>query len=198
MSNDAGCGFDRLDLAGNGLKFTSEPMLIALILVVFPFCMAFAAVSDMLSMTIANRVALVLAATFLVVAPLTGMPWDAYGMHIAGGAAVLAVTFGLFALGGMGGGDAKLMSATALYFGFGFQLIEYLVVSAFVGGLLTLAILIYRKSPISVVTGHNLFLRHFADSRTGIPYGIALGIGGLMVYPQSPLMLWAVDQLAGR
>ena len=172
-------------------------MLIALILVVFPFCMVFAALSDMLSMTIANRVALLLAATFLIVAPLTGMPWDIYGWHVAAGATVLFVTFGLFALGGMGGGDAKLMSATALYMGFGLHLVEYLVVSAFLGGLLTVAILMYRKSPLSAYTGHNVFLRHFADHQTGIPYGIALGIGGLMVYPQTPLMNWAVGMLAG-
>ena len=173
-------------------------MLIALVLVVFPFCMVFAAISDMLSMTIANRVALLLAATFVLVAPLTGMPWDAFGWHLAAGAAVLLVTFGLFALGGMGGGDAKLMSATALYMGFGFHLVEYLVVSAFLGGVLTLAILIYRKSPISAYTGHNVFLRHFADHQTGIPYGIALGIGGLVVYPQTPLMIWAIGVLAGN
>ncbi len=39
-------------------------MLEALIFVVFPFCMVFAAISDMLSMTIANRVAIVLVGDF--------------------------------------------------------------------------------------------------------------------------------------
>ena len=77
-------------------------MLEALILVVFPFCMVFAALSDVLSMTIANRVSLLLVAVFAVVAPLTGMDWSAYGWHFAAGALVLVVTFGLFALGGMG------------------------------------------------------------------------------------------------
>ena len=57
------------------------------------------------------------------------MDWAAYGWHFAAGALVLAVTFGLFAMGGMGGGDAKLLAATALWMGFGFQLVEYLVVS---------------------------------------------------------------------
>ncbi len=49
-------------------------MLIAAILIVFPFAMANAAVSDMLSMTIANRISIILVASFLVLAPLTGMP----------------------------------------------------------------------------------------------------------------------------
>ena len=92
-------------------------MLEALIFVVFPFCMVFAAISDMLSMTIANRVPVLLVAVFALVAPLTGMDWATYGWHFAAGGLVLAVTFGLFALGGMGGGDAKLLAATAVWMG---------------------------------------------------------------------------------
>ena len=173
-------------------------MLEALIFVVFPFCMVFAAVSDTLSMTIANRVPLLLIAVFAVVAPLTGMEWAAYGWHFAAGALVLAVTFGMFALGGMGGGDAKLLSATAVWMGFNLHLIEYLVASAFLGGLLTVAILAFRGSALAVYTGQNMFLKNFANPKGGIPYGIALGIGGLVTYPGSPLMLWALESLGTR
>ncbi len=172
-------------------------MLEALIFVVFPFCMVFAALSDMLSMTIANRVPLLLLAVFAVVAPATGMEWSTIGWHFAGAGLVLVVTFGLFAAGGMGGGDAKLLPATALWMGFGFPLIEYLVVSAFLGGVLTLAILQYRGSPLAVFTAHNIFLRNFADSKKGIPYGIALGIGGLLTFPGSPLAIWALGRMTG-
>ena len=171
-------------------------MLEALIFVVFPFCMLFAAISDILSMTIANRVSVLLVIVFALVAPMTGMDWATYGWHFAAGFLVLAVTFGLFALGGMGGGDAKLLAATALWMGFNIHLLEYLVASTLIGGLLTLAILAYRKSPLAAFTGHNPFLRHFADEANGVPYGIALGIGGLLVYPDSPLMVWALARLA--
>lgn len=173
-------------------------MLEALIFVVFPFCMVFAAVSDALSMTIANRVSVILIATFAVVAPLTGMDWASYGWHFAAGGMVLAVTFMLFAIGGMGGGDAKLMAATALWMGFNLNLLDYLVTSAFAGGLLTMLILSYRKSPLADLTGNNIFLRHFADPAVGVPYGVALGLGGLLAYPFSPLMLWAVERLSGH
>ena len=64
----------------------------------------------MLSMTIANRVSVILVATFAIVAPLTGMAWSDFAWHLAAGGLVLVVTFALFALGGMGGGDAKLMA----------------------------------------------------------------------------------------
>ena len=170
-------------------------MLEALIFVVFPFCMTFAIVSDMVSMTIANRVSVILVATFAVVAPLTGMAWADYGWHFAAAAMVLGVTFSLFALGTMGGGDAKLLAATALWMGFSLQLMEYLVQAAVFGGLLTVAIVIYRASPLSVFTGGNLFLRHFANGKAGVPYGVALGISGLLVYPSTPLMQWALARL---
>ena len=172
-------------------------MLVASILVVFPFCMAFAAVSDLLSMTIANRVALVLVGTFAVLAPMTGMEWSVYGMHFAAFALVLSVTFTMFALGGMGGGDAKLIAATAIWMGFGPVLFTYLLVSAGIGGLLTLAILAYRGSALQVYTGSNIFLRNLADPAKGVPYGIALGIGGLFVFPDTPLAAWALAQLGG-
>lgn len=171
-------------------------MIEAAIFVVFPFCMAYAAVSDLLSMTIANRVSLLLVAAFLVLAALTGMGWEAIGWHLVAGAAVLAVTFALFAMGTMGGGDAKLMSATAVWMGLAMPLVEYLFYSSLAGGLMTLLILLYRRSPLAPITVDNLFLRHFADEKEGVPYGIALGIGGLCAFPGTALAGWAMAKLA--
>lgn len=173
-------------------------MLEAVIFVVFPFCMAFAAISDTLSMTIANRISAVLILTFAVVAPLTGMDWAAYGWHFAAAGAVLAATFCLFALGGMGGGDAKLLAATALWMGMNDSLIEYLVYTSLAGGALTVLILMYRNSPFAVLTGHNMFLRHFASDKSGVPYGIALGIGGMIAFSDSPLVQWALGKAVGQ
>lgn len=173
-------------------------MLEASILVIFPFCMVFAAVSDMLSMTIANRVPVLLVAAFAVIAPMTGMDWQTFGWHFAAGGLVLAVTFALFAIGGMGGGDAKLLAATSLWFGMSLELLSYLVTATFLGGLLTIAILALRKSPFVVHASGNLFLRNLADARLGVPYGIALGVGGLLTYPASAPMAWALGRLAGH
>lgn len=171
-------------------------MLEAAILVIFPFCMVYAAVSDALSMTIANRVSILLLATFVVLALLTGMALPEIGMHLLAGVAVLAVTFVLFALGGMGGGDAKLIAATTVWFGFGFGLMNYLLISAVAGGFLTLALLIFRNSGIGLVAGTFTPLRYIADQKAGIPYGIALGFGGLVAYTETPLMQWALARLA--
>lgn len=171
-------------------------MLEAAIFVVFPFCMVFAALSDMFSMTIANRVSVLLAVTFMAVAPFTGMGWQEFGLHLASGVLVLCVTFCLFAMGGMGGGDAKLLAATSIWMGWHMVLLQYLVYASLLGGLLTLLLLSYRRSPIAVFTGHNPLLRHLADKEAGIPYGIALGMAGLLVFPDTPLMQWAIARLS--
>ena len=171
-------------------------MLEALIFVVFPFCMVFAAISDMVSMTIANRVSAILVATFAVVAPLTGMDWAVYGWHFAAGGLVLAVTFAMFAVGAMGGGDAKLLSATAVWMGLSVELMQYVFYGAMIGGVLTLLIIIYRRSPLSTLTGNHMLLRHFANQKAGVPYGIALGIAGLLTFPTTPLAVWALERVS--
>src|SRR5690606_29452057 len=122
-----------------------------------------------------NRVSVLLVVSFVVLAPLTGMAWPDVGMHLLAGAAGLAVTFALFAIGGMGGGDAKLIAATSIWFGFSLGLMNYLLISALLGGLLTLALLIFRKSSFSILAGTFAPLRHVTDEKAGIPYGIALG-----------------------
>ena len=171
-------------------------MLEAAILVVFPFAMVHAAISDMLSMTIVNRVSLLLVVTFAIVAPLTGMDTQTLLSHVAAFAIVLAVCFGFFAAGAMGGGDAKLLAATSLWFGLSFGLMEYLLVSSLIGGVLTLCILRYRASPVAILTGRYEFLRRLGDPKEKIPYGIALGIGGLMVFPNSEMAQWVIHRLA--
>lgn len=170
-------------------------MLEAVIFVVFPFCMVHAAVSDALSMTIANRVSLLLIGTFAVAAPLTGMAWDVYAWHFTACALVLAVTFGLFALGGMGGGDAKLMTATALWIGFNPLLVQYFLIAAILGGVMAFAILKLRSSALATVAESSMLLRNFADERKGVPYGIALGASGLILFQHTALGAWAMQSL---
>lgn len=172
-------------------------MIEAVIFVVFPFAMVFAAISDMLSMTIANRVSVILVATFMVIAPLAGLGWSDYGMHLAAGGILLAATFALFAVGAMGGGDAKLISATAVWMGFNDILLQYLIVSTVVGGFLTLAIVLFRNSPLPALAGNVDFLRRLSDKSQGVPYGVALGLGGLLVYPESPLVQLVVTAMTG-
>ncbi len=107
-------------------------------------------------------------------------------MHAAAGAAVLAVTFALFAFGWIGGGDAKLAAATALWFGFG-TLLEYLLVASIAGGALTLLVLSFRGFPLPAFALQWTWLSRLHDHKSGIPYGIALAGAALIVYPQTPV-----------
>lgn len=158
----------------------------------FPLCMLYVAVSDLDGMIIPNRVPVALVMLFVVVAPMAGLPWTGFLAHLAVGMLVLTMAFGLFAAGILGGGDAKLIAATSLWLGYGPALAEYVVAFTVIGGVFTLAILLYRRSPLALFTGHLPLLRHVSDSRAGVPYGVALTAGGLVAYPSSELAagLW--------
>ena len=153
-------------------------------LLLFPALMAFAAASDLFTMTISNRVSLLLAAGFLVLALASGMGLNDILLHIGAGAAVLAVAFGCFAMGWVGGGDAKVAAAAALWFGFG-HLLNYLVYASLFGGALTLLLLQFRQWPLPYLFAGQAWLLKLHAKETGIPYGIALAIGALMVYPET-------------
>jgi prepilin peptidase CpaA len=151
---------------------------------VFPALMAFAAASDLFTMTISNRVSILLAAAFLVLAVATGMaPYDILS-HLGAGALVLVVAFVCFAMGWVGGGDAKVAAAAALWFGFG-HLMNYLLYASLFGGVLTILLLQMRQWPLPHALASQPWLLRLHDKETGIPYGIALAIGALMIYPET-------------
>lgn len=170
-------------------------MLPLSVVVIFCLCMIFAIVSDMLTMTIANSASIVLVASFAALALLGDLAWQDYALHIALGAVVLALTFCLFAVNAMGGGDAKMIAATAVWMGPGLPLLQYLIWSALLGGVLTLVLLALRYSPLAAPASSTRLFRHVADRKAGIPYGIALGIAGLLAFPSSPLGAWALAQM---
>ena len=153
-------------------------------LMLFPALMAFAAASDLFTMTISNRVSLALVAGFLILAVLGGMaPYDIL-LHVAAGAAVLTMAFFCFAMGWVGGGDAKVAAAVALWFGFG-HMLDYLVYASLFGGALTLLLLQFRQWPLPYALARQPWLLKLHDKETGVPYGIALAIGALMIYPET-------------
>lgn len=160
-------------------------------LLLFPMLMVFAACSDLLTMTISNRVSLLLIAGFFVLAIASGMGLTEIGWHIAAGATVLAISFTCFALGWIGGGDAKMAAATALWLGFDF-LMPYLVTAAVFGGVLTVLLLAFRHFPLPYMFSGQAWLLRLHHRESGVPYGIALAAGALMIYPETP-WIKAVD-----
>ncbi|MDO8876473.1 MAG: prepilin peptidase [Pseudolabrys sp.] len=155
-------------------------------LLLFPALMAFAASSDLFTMTISNRLSLALAGGFALLAIATGMSLPAVGMHLAAGSLVLVVAFGLFSQGWIGGGDAKLAAATALWFGFE-HLLDYVTYASLFGGVLTLVLIQFRKLPLPAVLARQKWIMRLHEAGGGVPYGIALAASALMVYPKT---LW--------
>jgi prepilin peptidase CpaA len=102
--------------------------------------------------------------------------------------AILTITFAMFALGWLGGGDAKLAAATAAWLGWT-AILDYGVAAALFGGVLTLILLGARMAPLPAVFGRIDWLKRLHNANAGVPYGIALAAAGLMQFPNSSI--WA-------
>jgi prepilin peptidase CpaA len=152
----------------------------------FPLLMAFAASSDLLTMRISNRLVLVLAAAFFALALALHLPLQEVALHVTCALIVLIVAFAFFSFGWMGGGDAKLAAATALWFGFG-ETLPYLVYAAVFGGILTLALLAVRRWPLPLFLNKVGWIQRLHNHKSGVPYGIALAFAGLVTYYDTAL-----------
>src|SRR3954453_12718576 len=119
----------------------------AIRLLLFPALMAFAASSDLLTMTISNRISLALAGGFLLLALVSGASLTVIALHLGAGALVLTVGFTCFSFGWIGGGDAKLAAAIALFLG-AENAIEFVGISSIFGGVLTVGLLAFRYAPV--------------------------------------------------
>jgi prepilin peptidase CpaA len=160
--------------------------VLTLAALIFPVCVIYGGVSDLMSMTIPNWVVGALVVGFMVLAPLFGLDLKAIGLHWAVALAVLAIGFACFSMGWMGGGDAKFAAAIVLWFG-PLDGVAFVAFSAVFGGALTILLLLVRRS---IPQGVFVVLRapwldrlHRRDE--GVPYGIALAAAALVLYPHT-------------
>jgi prepilin peptidase CpaA len=142
-----------------------------LLLVTLAAILVVAAVIDVRTFTISNRLNL----TVALLAPLYWVsvelsPWPGMAVQIAAAATVfLLLAFAFFA-GMMGGGDVKLAAALALWFS-PFATVKFLVLMSISGGVLTLAVLAWHRAKKR-------------EGRPEIPYGVAIAFGGLAILTQ--------------
>lgn len=157
-------------------------------LTVFPALMIFAAWSDTVSYIIPNRISIMLAVAFVPAALAVGQPIGEIGMGLAVGVAALVIAVGMFAAGWIGGGDAKLFAAAALWLGLP-GAPAFVMFTALAGGAMAL-LLMNARSPWlrSYFAAGPGWLARLAAPDAGIPYGVAIAIGAVAAFPQSPMM----------
>jgi prepilin peptidase CpaA len=151
----------------------------------FPAALAFAGAMDLFTMTIPNRITIGLIIGFVVAAIAVPLGWDAIASHVGAGLLMLVIGIGMFSLGLLGGGDAKLLAGAALWFGFE-GLMQYLLLVAIAGGLLVIVLLLYRSIAPPLWLCRQEWAMRLHQKAGGVPYGIALAAGGLWLYPSTP------------
>lgn len=160
----------------------------ALPLAAFPVLLTIAALKDLSSYTIPNWISAALLVAFIPAAFAVGLPWPVLAQHAAVGGIALLIGVAMFSLNWIGGGDAKLFSAAALWLGVP-ALPGYLLWTAIAGGVLTVALLAARKAtgwlPLAGGPG---WVHSLLAPRGDVPYGVALAAGALLAFPRSGLL----------
>lgn len=157
-----------------------------ILLSVFPLLVIVAALKDVTTMTIPNWLCGALALSFLPAALASGLPLSVVGTHLAVGLAALLAGMGMFAARWLGGGDAKLFAAVALWLGWP-DTGTFLVVTGLAGGALTLGLLSARKVAPMLPTFGPSWSARLLEPEGDIPYGVAIAAGALFAFSQSRL-----------
>ncbi len=142
--------------------------------------LCWAAFSDFLKFIIPNQVCVAVAALYplYVWAAVPDVDWAG---GIACGTIVFALGFVFFALRLTGGGDVKLLSAVSIWAG-PTLVLPFLAVTAFAGGVVSLATLIrVRLRPAGRI---GFSMRETPAMRERVPYGVAIAVGGVYVAVQ--------------
>lgn len=164
------------------------PMLTPVFAAAFAALVLTGGVRDLVSYTIPNWISLAILAMFPVAALAAGLPLPVVGMHAAVGVGALALGMVMFALRWIGGGDAKLFAAAALWIGLGGAL-HFVLWTSLLGGALAMA-LVSMRSPLvrPLLLDRAGWLTRLAEPGGDAPYGVAIAAGALIAMPHSPLL----------
>ena len=166
-------------------------MLASIIVFGPPILLVLASATDFLEMTIPNWIPALLIVVFLLISPFIGLSYIDVAWHFAAALVVFAACFALFAINVMGGADAKLLTAVALWYGFNASLFQFLAYTGYLGGLLTVLIILLRANWEKLATV-GIRLPQTLMVAKKVPYAIAIGAAGLLTYPDSPLVQAAI------
>jgi prepilin peptidase CpaA len=158
-------------------------------LLLFVFAMLSAAVSDVMTYKIRNNLTLTLLLAYLAFAPIVGIPGEEIGRSVAVAGVVLLVSFALFAVGLIGGGDAKLAAVTTLWLGAD-NAFAYVLLLSLLGGVLAVIVYFCRTQPLPERLANTVWIARLRARAEGaeLPYGVAITLGGLCFLPSTPWM----------
>lgn len=160
-------------------------MLAYLSLSVFPAALIIAAANDLYEFKIPNWIPITMICAYPVAGFAVSAPPQVMLEGFIIGAAALTLGFGLFAARIAGGGDAKLLAATAPWLGAS-GVGPFLLYTAFAGLALTIAMLMFRKTPILPIYAHAPWIIRLHERKKDLPYGVAIAAGGLISFSQTP------------
>jgi prepilin peptidase CpaA len=149
---------------------------------IFVLLILWAMWSDLTSLTIPDSVSIGLVLGFVLAWWLADQAWLVLGKHLGIGAAMFAIGAVLFFAGAFGGGDVKMLAAVSVWAGWPGVLPLGLRV-AFLGGLLAILILVFRRIPLPNRLAHIAWIGRLHRRDGGIPYGLAIGAGALLLLP---------------
>jgi prepilin peptidase CpaA len=158
-------------------------------LLLFVFAMLSAAVSDLMTYKIRNNLTLTLLLAYLAFAPIVGIPGEEIGRSVAVAGVVLFVSFALFAVGLIGGGDAKLAAVTTLWLGAD-NALAYVLLLSLLGGVLAVIVYVCRTRPLPERLANTVWSARLRARAEGaeLPYGVAITLAGLCFLPSTPWM----------
>jgi prepilin peptidase CpaA len=156
-----------------------------LIASVFPLLVLIAALTDVTTYLIPNRLSATLAIAFFPAALLIGLSPATIGVCLLVGIAALLFGVAMFAAGWIGGGDAKLFAAAALWLGWP-TVVTFLAWTAIAGGALAVTLLAARKATSPVLSAQGpTWIGRLLEPKGDVPYGVAIAFGALAAFPAS-------------
>ena len=163
--------------------------LLLMSVISFPLLVLTAAVKDLTSFTIPNWISLGLVAGWAPAAAAAlafGLPASELLSCMGVGFAALVVGMVMFAMRWIGGGDAKLMAAAALWLGAP-GLAPFLMWTTLAGGALTFMLIAARRHGAAFVGDTGPDAQHWVgrlmDRQGDVPYGVAICVGALAAFP---------------
>jgi len=164
------------DVLGHMTNFLSTTL--------FPLLMIVAGAGDAISLRIPNWLTVAIALLFVPMALATGMPLAVIGLHLVTGLALFTIGFILFSLGLFGGGDAKLLAAAGIWFGWP-EVMQFLVLTVLAGGLLALIIGAWSALMTESEVHDRSWAKRFSSIKPNVPYGYAFAIGAILAFSES-------------